>query len=314
MENFSKTELENEKWKDIDGYYGAYQVSDLGRVRSLKFGKVRVLRAKKEKNGYLRVALFKHNKEKCFFVHRLVAQAFIPNDDETKTIINHRNSIRDCNRVDNLEWCDYRYNNTYNDIQFRKKNSKRRKIEKLYRPELSYKENYKIFKENGIECSEMVIRCLRRDLGLICHQPKLSKIKSLYNPELTINENLEVFKSNGIECCDKTVQRLRKDLGLTKQYELKQEKIKDLYNPELTINENLNVFRSKGIECCVGTVINLRKELNLEPHPNYKRHKLKDLYRPELTIKQNIAIFKEQGIDCSKSTVIKLRKDLGLIK
>ena len=311
---FTDTELENEQWRDIEGYDGMYQVSDLGRVRSRYSGEWRVMKPSKNGNGYLFVDLYKDGKSKNFRIHRLVAQAFIPNDDETKTIINHRNSIRDCNRVDNLEWCDYQYNNTYLDIQFRKKNSKRRKIEKLYRPELSYKENYKIFKENGIDCSEMVIRCLRRDLGLICHQPKLSKIKSLYNPELTINENLEVFRANGIECCDKTVQRLRKDLGLTKQYELKQEKIKDLYNPELTINENLNVFRSKGIECCVGTVINLRKELNLEPHQNYKRHKLKDLYRPELTIKQNIALFKEQGIDCSKSTVIKLRKDLGLIK
>lgn len=217
MENFSKTELENEKWKDIDGYYGAYQVSDLGRVRSLKFGKVRVLRAKKEKNGYLRVALFKHNKEKCFFVHRLVAQAFIPNDDETKTIINHRNSIRDCNRVYNLEWCDYQYNNTYNDIHLRKKNCIFSKIKDLYDHNLSIYENIDLFNEQGIECSYGTVSRLRQYLGLTRPHNIRNELKDLYNPDLSIAENIELFRANGIECSRNTVKRLRKDLGLTKK-------------------------------------------------------------------------------------------------
>ena len=133
-----------------------YQVSDLGRVRSRKSGEWKVMRAKKEKNGYLRLDLSKDGKTKTVNVHRLVAQAFIPNDDETKTIINHRNSIRDCNRVDNLEWCDYQYNNTYNGIHLRRNNTnnKRPKIEKLYNPELPIKDNLELFKEQGIECSK----------------------------------------------------------------------------------------------------------------------------------------------------------------
>ncbi len=219
MKEFTDTELANEQWRDVEGYDGAYQVSDIGRVRSLKFGKVRVLRAKKTPKGYLQVCLYKGKKAKLFSVHRLVAQAFIPNDDETKTQINHRNECKSENKVSNIEWCSAQYNSTYNDIHLRRKNGKRRKIEKLYRPELSYKENYKIFKANGIECSINTVIQLRKDLGLAKQcELKRHKLKELYRPDLSINENLEVFRENGIECCEKTVQRLRKDLGLTRKY------------------------------------------------------------------------------------------------
>lgn len=160
-ENFNK-----EEWRDVDGYDGIYQVSDLGRVRSKKYGDWRVLRPGKNGGGYLFVNLCKDNNVKKCRVHRLVAQAFIPNSDETKTQINHKNEIKSDNRVSNLEWCDYRYNLTYNDIQFRKKNSKRRKIDKLYDPELSIDDNIKLFRSNGIECSRETVLRLRKDLGL----------------------------------------------------------------------------------------------------------------------------------------------------
>ena len=214
---FTEEELEREQWKDILGYDGAYQVSDLGRVRSKKYGRWKVLRPKKTPNGYLQVGLFLDGKQDKFLVHRLVAQAFIPNDDETKIYINHRNECKSDNRLWNLEYCTPQYNANYNDVQFRKKNSKRRKIEKLYRPELSYKENYKIFKENGIECSENTVIQLRKDLGLTKqHELKRHKLKELYRPDLSINENISLFKENGIECSRCTIWRIRKDLGLIK--------------------------------------------------------------------------------------------------
>lgn len=169
MENFSKTELENEQWKDIEGYDGMYQVSDLGRVRSKKYGDWRVLRVQKHNCGYLKVSLHKDTKQKSVYVHRLVAQAFIPNDDKRKTIINHiDDSDKQNNRVSNLEWCDYQYNNTYNDLQYRRPhpNYKRTKIKDLYRSDLTYQQNIDMFKEQGIECSKWVIRRLRKDLGL----------------------------------------------------------------------------------------------------------------------------------------------------
>ena len=167
MEEFSKTELAQEQWKPIFGYDGMYEVSDLGRVRSLKYGKVRVLRSSKNNSGYLLVVLCKNGKRKGLTVHRLVANAFIPNDDESKTQINHINECKSDNKVSNLEYCTSQYNNTYNDLHLRKKNVKRHKLKDLYRPELSTKQNLEIFKSNGIECCEKTILRLRKDLGLV---------------------------------------------------------------------------------------------------------------------------------------------------
>ena len=170
MEEFSKTELAQERWKPIFGYDGMYEVSDLGRVRSLKFGKVRILSASKNNSGYLQVVLCKDGKVKHLLIHRLVAQAFIENDNIFNTEINHRNEDKTENKVSNLEYCDSRYNNTYNDLSWRKKSSVRRKIEKLYDTNLSIKKNLELFRENGIECSEKTVLRLRKDLGLVKHK------------------------------------------------------------------------------------------------------------------------------------------------
>lgn len=216
MKEFTDTELAQEQWRDVEGYDGMYQVSDLGRVRSLKFGKVRVLRARKNGNGYLMVDLCKDGKVKRFLVHRLVAQAFIQNDDESKTIINHINECKSDDRAVNLEWCDYRYNSTYNDIHHRR-NTKRCKIAKLYDPNLSIAENIDVFKANGIECTRQTLWQLRKDLNLKHRSNyKVNKIKVLYRPDLSIKQNLEIFRANGIECSKCTVIKLRKELGLTK--------------------------------------------------------------------------------------------------
>lgn len=165
---YTDIELKNEQWKDIDGYDGMYQVSDLGRVRSLKYGKVRVLRFGKNHKGYLQISLYKDRKRKRFYVHRLVANAFIPNSDENKTQINHKNEIKSDNRVSNLEYCTASYNLSYNGLRYRRHHPqpKRTKIKELYNPNLTYRQNLEIFKANGVECCEYTLIKLRRDLGL----------------------------------------------------------------------------------------------------------------------------------------------------
>ena len=165
--NYTDNEIEQERWKPIFGYDGMYEVSSLGRVRSLKFGKVRVLRASKNNSGYLIVSLCKYGKRKDFLIHRLVAQAFIENDNIFNTEINHINEDKSDNKVSNLEYCDRRYNNTYDNIHLRRKNVKRHKLKDLYRPDLSTKQNLEIFKSNGIECCEKTVLRLRKDLGLV---------------------------------------------------------------------------------------------------------------------------------------------------
>lgn len=95
-----------EEWRDIEGYEGLYQVSNLGRVKSINYkrtGKERILKAVKDNWGYLTVRLYKDNKGKQCRVHRLVAQAFIPNQENLPQV-NHISEDKTDNRVQNLEW------------------------------------------------------------------------------------------------------------------------------------------------------------------------------------------------------------------
>lgn len=160
--------LNKEQWRDIDGYDGMYQVSSLGRVRSRKSGEWRVLRARKNNKGYLLVGLWKDEKKKWFLVHRLVAQAFIENDNIFNTEVNHRNEDKSDNKVSNLEWCDRSYNVAYNGLQQRRYHPKhkRDKVKDLYNPNLTYEQNLEIFRANGIECCTETVLKLRKDLGL----------------------------------------------------------------------------------------------------------------------------------------------------
>lgn len=109
-----------EIWKDIQGYEGLYQVSNLGRVKSLGrfvdnlvrghyWQEERILKPHDKGYSYLNVKLYKDRKTKEFQVHRLVAIAFIPNP-ENKPQIDHINAIKTDNRVQNLRWVSAKEN------------------------------------------------------------------------------------------------------------------------------------------------------------------------------------------------------------
>jgi hypothetical protein len=93
----------NEVWEDIIGYEGFYQVSDLGRVKSLRFNKEIILKFGVDWSGYLLVNLFKNGIPKNMKAHRLVALTFIPNP-ENKLEVNHKDGIKTNNNIENLEW------------------------------------------------------------------------------------------------------------------------------------------------------------------------------------------------------------------
>ena len=112
-----------EEWRPVVGYEGLYEVSNMGRVKSVErtawcgngYRTVheRILRTRKNRYGYVIVNLYQEGKMKTCCIHRLVAESFIPNPDNLPDI-NHKDEDKTNNNVDNLEWCSRSYNNTYN--------------------------------------------------------------------------------------------------------------------------------------------------------------------------------------------------------
>ena len=118
--------MQKEIWKDIKGYEGLYQISNLGRVKTLKPGynkiKTNIKTPRKCHDGYYRISLYKNKKIKTYHIHKLVALHFIPNVNNY-SCINHKDENKLNNNVNNLEWCTKRYNNIYS-INKRKKYKK----------------------------------------------------------------------------------------------------------------------------------------------------------------------------------------------
>lgn len=98
-----------EIWMPVVGYEGFYEVSSLGRIRSLRFGKI-MIQEKSKRFHYLSIGLkLPGVKKKLIRVHRLVANAFIPNP-ENKPYVNHKDHDKRNNCVSNLEWCTHAEN------------------------------------------------------------------------------------------------------------------------------------------------------------------------------------------------------------
>ena len=125
-----------EQWKDIEGYEGLYQVSNLGNVKSLnrtsiKEGrdyrvKEKILKTFLCSSGYPTVVLSNNGKKETLMVHRLVALHFIPNPHKYEQI-NHKDENKNNNNVDNLEWCTQDYNLHYGNRGKKISEARRRK-------------------------------------------------------------------------------------------------------------------------------------------------------------------------------------------
>ena len=103
-----------EEWKDIKDYEGKYQISNLGRVKSLNYNNTKKSKLLHQSliNSYYSVCLWKRGKGKQYRVHRLVAIHFIDNPLHLPEV-NHKDENKLNNCVDNLEWCDSKYNCNY---------------------------------------------------------------------------------------------------------------------------------------------------------------------------------------------------------
>ena len=173
-----------EEWRPVVGYEGLYEVSNTGRVRSVdryiknghssyRLHKGKVISLLKGEYGYIQVNLYYNGKNYKKYVHRLVAQAFIPNPDNLPQI-NHKDEDKTNNRVDNLEWCTAKYNINYGT---RKDKVRETAIKNGYwtglRSGLSKKEyNHIYYQENTDKLKEYNQKYYQENRDSICEQKR----------------------------------------------------------------------------------------------------------------------------------------------
>lgn len=188
--NLSIEDIDGEIWKEIQGFEGMYEISNLGRLKSKsrvirdnRYGKIsskdKILKQRKDKNGYLVLALNKDNKTYDIKMHRVIAKTFIPNP-ENKPQVNHKKGIKTDNRVSELEWSTTHENQTH---------------------------RYAVLKRNGV------------NLGRFGSRNKLSKKVIQYSLDLKYIKTWQCindiqrslgFLASGIVSCCKKIQKSSK--------------------------------------------------------------------------------------------------------
>lgn len=150
-------DVPEEEWRDVLGFEELYQVSNLGKVRTIKNGEVEMSQ-QENRNGYMTVHLRDRGVERRAMVHRLVAEAFIPNPNKLRDV-NHKNGDKSDNRVENLEWASHSDNMTHS---FRELGKNVRHI-----VQLDLDNNFIERWNSIIEASEATSIC-RTDIGECC--------------------------------------------------------------------------------------------------------------------------------------------------
>ena len=172
-----------EEWRPVVGYEGLYEVSNTGKVRSLdryvkngcsyRLHKGKVISLLKGEYGYIQVNLYYNGKNYKKYVHRLVAEAFLPNPDNLPQV-NHKDEVKSNNCVDNLEWCSAKYNVNYGT---RKDKVRETAIKNGYwtglRSGLSKKEyNHIYYQENTDKLKEYNQKYYQENRDSICEQKR----------------------------------------------------------------------------------------------------------------------------------------------
>lgn len=154
--------MNKELWRMIPGYEGLYMVSNFGRVKSLK--RNIILKERLAKEGYVRVVLYKHSKGKSYYIHRLVAQAFLENPNNYRCV-NHKDENKRNNHADNLEYCTHKYNSNYGTAKSRH----REKMKKYFKPVYQYTLDGKYVSEyESIAHASLMTGYSQQNIGKCC--------------------------------------------------------------------------------------------------------------------------------------------------
>lgn len=188
--------MENLIWKPIVGYEGLYEVSNTGLIKSLNFYRYkgpRILKPCQRPDGYLSVGLSKNNITKTKTVHRIVAEAFLPNPDGLE-MVNHKDENRSNNNVDNLEWCSRAYNQNYS-INL---HPERRML--FYRNFLNHE---------GRSRSPMIVSEARVRTEPIAHLDSNLKILEIYDNWVEAKHDLGFVTSGVLGACERNLNKMQ---------------------------------------------------------------------------------------------------------
>lgn len=151
--------MQEEIWKDVNGFDKDYQISNFGNVRIKKSdGTFKQLKPTKFGKGYLHINLVKGGKQKSFQIHRLVAEAFVPNPKKLP-IINHKDENKSNNYANNLEWCTYSYNINYG--------TRLERYRKTCKQNHSTERFLETMKKRGRSCAEKEVLCLDEQMNIV---------------------------------------------------------------------------------------------------------------------------------------------------
>ena len=162
--------LPKRKWRDITGYEGRYQVSNLGEIRSLNYGrtgKTRIMKLHNNGKGYKQVILCKNGNQNCFYIHRLVAEAFLPNPNSLLEV-NHKDEDKSNNIWTNLELCDHKHNCNHGTRNERMRESLGKPIKcittgEIFNSATEASQHYKIHRSNIVMCLKGRINSAGKD-------------------------------------------------------------------------------------------------------------------------------------------------------
>ena len=165
-----------EEWRDVEGYEGIYQVSNMGRIRSLdrqilshhncKISiKGRIISPAKCVSGYEEAHLYKNGIRRALLLHRIVAKAFIPNPNNFPEV-NHKDENIQNNCVENLEWCDSKYNANYGTRNQRCYESNRKHFKPIY--QIDFTSGEKIKRWDCIADAARALKIHEEQISRVC--------------------------------------------------------------------------------------------------------------------------------------------------